>query len=273
MVAHVDVGDEGFQPIGEEFHGSPEHLADGSDGHLLGIDVDLDPEAAADVGRNHPHRMLGNPELPAEHPLHLIGRLVRMVDRERLAAGIVIGDQSARLEREPGLAVETKRLLDDVPGRREGSVGLAGLDVMLVGDVVRELFVQRACSKRALPVEHRGQRLPRNLHTLGRVLRLCPRLGNHGGYRLPLVMRDIDGHHLLGRHLVAGTVLRNPVGGERLALRCHLGAGRDQGNSGGALCGLAVDGDDARVRMRRTHEHQVEHAREVDVADIAAATA
>ncbi|MFZ1096732.1 MAG: hypothetical protein WAN75_47170, partial [Xanthobacteraceae bacterium] len=76
--------------------------------------------------------------------------------------------------------METKRLVDDVPGRREGSVGLPGLDVMLVGDVVRELFVQGACGKRALAVEHRGQRLPRNLHTLGRVLRLCPRLGNDG---------------------------------------------------------------------------------------------
>ena len=220
----------------QEFHGSPEHLADGSDGHLLGIDVDLDPEAAANIGRNDAHRMLGNPELPAEHPLHLIGRLVRMVDGERLAAGIVVRDQSARLEREPGLAVETKRLLDDVPGRREGSVGLAGLDVMLVGEVVLGSSLCSGLAASALsPSSTAGRVLPRNLDALGRVLRLRPRLGNHGGYRLALVMRHIDGHHLLGRHLVAGTVLRNPVGHERLALRCHLGAGCDQGNPGRAL--------------------------------------
>ena len=119
MVAHMDVGQKRLQAIRQELHRPADHLADGRDRHLLGIDVDLESEAAADVRRDDTDLVLGNSELAAEHALHLMGRLVRMIDRQSLAAGIVVGDQTARLERKPGLPVKMERVLEHVGSRRE----------------------------------------------------------------------------------------------------------------------------------------------------------
>ena len=82
--------------------------------------------------------MLGNSEMLAEHVLHLMRRLMRMVDRQGFRAGIEIGDQAAWLKGKSGLAVETEFLFDDNCGFAEGSIGIAGLDIVLEGKVVAE---------------------------------------------------------------------------------------------------------------------------------------
>ena len=49
MVARVDVGDEALQPVGDEFDRPPEQLRQRRRRHLVGVDVHLDAERAADV--------------------------------------------------------------------------------------------------------------------------------------------------------------------------------------------------------------------------------
>ena len=49
VVAGVDVGDEAFQPVGDEFDRPPQQLRQRDRRHLVGIDVHLDAERAADI--------------------------------------------------------------------------------------------------------------------------------------------------------------------------------------------------------------------------------
>ena len=55
VIAGVDIGGETLQPVGDELDGTAEHLGDDGDGHFIGIDVDLDAVAAADIAADDAH--------------------------------------------------------------------------------------------------------------------------------------------------------------------------------------------------------------------------
>ena len=64
--------------------------------HLVGIDVHLDAEGAADVLRDHAHVALGHAEVPREDVLHHVRRLRRVIHGERVLGGVVVGEDRAR---------------------------------------------------------------------------------------------------------------------------------------------------------------------------------
>jgi hypothetical protein len=67
LLARLDVGDERLAARGHELHRPAEEDRQGDGGEVVLIDVDLDPERAADVGRDHSHAVLGQVEEPGEH--------------------------------------------------------------------------------------------------------------------------------------------------------------------------------------------------------------
>ena len=103
LVARVDVADEGFQAVGDVFDRLADQHRDRRDRDLVAIDMELDPEPAADIGRDHPDRVLGQAQMQGKNVLLQPGRLMGAVDRQAPLAGIEVGDDGARLERHAGL--------------------------------------------------------------------------------------------------------------------------------------------------------------------------
>jgi hypothetical protein len=59
LLASVDVGDERLAARRDPLDGSAEHPRQGARGHVVLVDVDLDAEAPAHVGRDDAHALLG----------------------------------------------------------------------------------------------------------------------------------------------------------------------------------------------------------------------
>ena len=120
------------------FTGRPQQLRQRRRRHLVGIDVHLDAERAADVLGQHAHVVLGEPEVLGEQVLHHVRRLGALVDGEALLPGIPVGDDGARLVGDAGVAAEHEGRRDDLVGRGEALVGVARLEAALEGEVVAE---------------------------------------------------------------------------------------------------------------------------------------
>ena len=91
--------------------------------HVLGVEVDLRAEAAADVGRDDAHLVLGQPEHERGHQQPLDVRvLVRDVQRVAVVGAVVLAVRGARLDRVRHQAVVDELELGDVRGLRERRV-------------------------------------------------------------------------------------------------------------------------------------------------------
>ena len=145
MVAALAVGDETFLTLGHPFDGNADLLGRPGDDRLLAIEELLDAEAAADVGRDHPHLLLRDLEHQRAHqPAHDMRELAGRIERVVAGAGIVFGDRGARLHR-----VADQPVVDEAePGDMRG-LGESGLRRRLVaerpiaaqiaGDIVEQL--------------------------------------------------------------------------------------------------------------------------------------
>ena len=267
VVARVDVGQERFQPVGDELHRPLERDREPHRRHLVGIGVDLDPERAADILRHHPHAVLLEPEMEREDALHHVRRLGRVVDRQVAGRRVEIGDQPARLQRHPGMAAEVEGLLDHRVGVGVGRVDVARGVLPLPGEVVAELGVddRRRGIERGLHVGRGGELLPFDPDQLGGVLGLLAPFGDDGDHRLALPARDLDGERVLGRGLEPfemGEHADPRIVDAREVLARHHGhhPGRGLGRRG-------VDGDDAGMGVGAADERGVDHPRQHDVVD------
>ncbi len=100
VIAAVGVGQEGFGAVAGPFHRAPHFLGGPQRHHLLGIDVDLGAEAAADIGRDHPQLVLRRDVVEGrQHQPRDMRILRRRVEREMLFGLVVFGDRRARLHR------------------------------------------------------------------------------------------------------------------------------------------------------------------------------
>ena len=61
VIAGVNVGDEAFQPVRDEFHRPPEQLRQRDRRHLVCIGVHFDAERAADVLGDDAHLLVVEP--------------------------------------------------------------------------------------------------------------------------------------------------------------------------------------------------------------------
>ena len=147
--------------LATNFTGRPSVKARRAGGHVVLIDVDLDAEAPADVGRDDAHALLAKAEQVREHRLHHVRHLCGDPHRERARGGLVVGEQASRLERHAGVPARRERALPDARSGGEGALDVPRGEPRLVEHVVAELGVdqRRAGRERRVRREHRGQRL------------------------------------------------------------------------------------------------------------------
>src|ERR1700681_1966024 len=71
--------------------------------HLVGIDMNLDAEGAADIPADDAHLRLLQPEMAQHDLLHHVRRLRRAVQRELAVGAIELGQDRARLQADAGV--------------------------------------------------------------------------------------------------------------------------------------------------------------------------
>ncbi len=127
MIAGVDVGDETFEAVGDEFDRPLQQLCQRHRRHFVGIDVHLDAERAADILGQHAHLVLFEPEVLGEQVLRHVRRLRALIDGQARFARIPIGNDGARLVGDAGMAAEHESRLDHGIGFGKALVGIAGV--------------------------------------------------------------------------------------------------------------------------------------------------
>ncbi len=233
VLARVDVGQERFEPVGDEFHRALQHHRERRGRHLVGVDVHLDAVRAADVLRDHAHVAFRNVEMPREDVLHHVRRLRRVIHRERVFGRVVVGEQRAAFQRDAGVAAELVGFLDHDVRFGERRVDFAGVERAREADVVAEFRMNHVLAgKRVRHVDDDRQFLPFGFDQIGGVFGLRARFGDHCGDRFALPARAVDGDRMLRRRLDAFQMPehRDPrfaVRGDRFAVddRDHAGHG------------------------------------------------
>ena len=226
---------------------------------LLAVDLQLGPEAAAHLRRDHADAVLADAELDRQHDARDVRDLRRGVQRE--AIGLPGGEHPARLDRRARRAVVDDPPLHDHVGVRQARVDVAAADAPLehaVGVVV-VVHGRRRVLERRLRIDDDGQRVVLDDHLLGGV--------DHG----VLVPADDRGDALADvADLAAG---ERPVVGhahvdagrlpEEHARRRHVGDVLAREHRLDVLAlerGGGVDRHDAGVRLGGAHEGHVELA-------------
>ena len=176
MVAPVVVGQHRLAAAAHPVHRPPELARREGDGEILRVVEPLDPEAAADVRRRHPHRLLRQPELVGE----LVAQRPHPLPREGDGQPPVLpgGGRPPLLHRH-----RHRPVVDELEPRRVRRRGEDPLDLGLVaerpvvGEVARRLGMDRRPALGGLDV-HR-QLVPLDAYRLGGVERRRPGLGDH----------------------------------------------------------------------------------------------
>jgi hypothetical protein len=197
-----------------------------------------------------------------------------------------MAERGARLDRHSGHAVDVEAHRNDVIGARESPLGrLLIAEKGVDEDIVRHLVPnrRRAGTHGVLGVEHPRQHLVVDLHRFSRVERLRHGLRHHHGHGLAdmagLVGRQeqvrSDEHRAaacgMQLHIVSGLGQRI-VRDRAQSVGETVGAREDAEHARHRLGTRAIDTENASVRMRRTHHHRVDLAREAEIVAEAAAT-
>ena len=103
MVAGVNIGVEALDPVSNEFNRPPEQLGQRIGRHLVGINMDLDAERAADVLADHSDLGFLKAKMQRRNILHHVWRLRALIDRKPSFRGVPVGDHRARLQRHAGV--------------------------------------------------------------------------------------------------------------------------------------------------------------------------
>ena len=275
VLARMDVGDERFEPVGDEFHRPSEHDRGRSRGDLVAEGVDLQPERAADVRRHDPHVVLGHPERAREHGLDHVRHLAAGMDRQALRSTCRNRRRSARGSR---LTAVCRPKLN-VPSTTTSAAAKAA-STPPVSTTLRNarLSPSSACSTgvpgssavslcgddRAAP--------PTRSSTSSQASSASARVSrHHHHHRLAVPAGAIDGHRILRRRLHAGEAGQCADPRARAHLG-ELGPGHHLDDARRARGGAGIDAHDARMRMGAAHERGVHHARQRDVVGVGAAS-
>ena len=271
MVAGMDVGDEGFDAVGDVFDGTAEQDREADHGHVLVIDMQLHPEGAADIGRDHANAGLRDAVVARIEVLELIRRLCRVMHGERTGCGIVVGDDGARLQRHRRMASETEFLFHHMGRMRKGVVDAAVVELAAEADVVAAAGIDQrpAGLTRAVDIGDDGKVLVVDLDQLQRILGDRPALGNDCNHRLPGPDHAVERQRQLRCRGHALEMVERAGPGR--ADLCEIVTGRNEMHAFERARLLDIDGDDLRMRMRAAQERGMQHPRQPEVADIAPA--
>ena len=198
-----------------------------------------------------------------------VGRLVGRPEREHAGAVVEGGQAGAGLERHAGHRLGDERLGDCDRRTGEGGGHIAPAAASAHQQVVGPALVQprRAALEGRIDVDHRGQRLVRHHHEVRAVLGRVAIIGDHGRHRLA---------HVADAIARQDRPVRRPARLHVHGVRAHdghpveVGARDDFADARGAGRAHRVDRANARVRVRRAHEGDVERPGELDVVDVAA---
>ncbi len=271
MIARMNVGDEAFETVGDEFDRPLEEFRQCRRRHLVGIDVHLDAERAADVLGENAHLIFFEIKMLGEQVLHHVRRLRALIDGEARFARIPVGDDRARLIGDAGVAAEHKYRLDYGIRFGETLVRFADIKDALKGEIVAKLGMddRRFGIERRFRVGDAGQRFVVHRDQRARVFRFGAGARDHRTDRLTLPAGALDGDGVLRRRFDAFEMGEHADPG-----RNHLGklrAGDHRDHAGRLLGFRGFDVFDAGMRVRRTHKSDMRHARQYDVGDILAA--
>jgi len=262
VIAAVCVGDERLAALRCPADGPADAPARPHHRRFLGIQVDLGTEAAADVGRDHAHLVLGEPQHERGHQQALDVRILAChVQRVRIVGAAVRSERGTRLDR-----IGHETIVDEFDLRDVGGAGERCIDRRLVADrprvaaVARCLVVDpgRTALQRFDGAGNRRQHLVVDRDGFGGVLCLVARMRDHHRHGITHVA-----HLSLRQHRMRRLVHRLAVGaGDEPAARQpvhprEILAGVDRDDPRHRLRLGRVDGRDARVRVRRAQEEGV----------------
>ena len=144
--------DEVLAPFLEPLHGASELPRERRHRDVLGKDLHLEPEAAADVGAHDPHARLRQAERVGQRRAQQGRRLVRRPDRQGFA--VPVGEDAPELERRGRAPAVLERLADQDRGARERAVDVALPVAALEQDPVgRERLVDGGDGGPGLPLD------------------------------------------------------------------------------------------------------------------------
>ena len=92
-------------PLLDPAHGAPDQAGQEGDQQVLGVDVSLGAEAAADIERHAADARLGQLQEPGGRPAHRVHHLRCRPDRDGVGALVVGGDHAAALDGNAGIAM------------------------------------------------------------------------------------------------------------------------------------------------------------------------
>lgn len=260
-----------LDPVGDVFDGTAEQNRETDHRHVLVIDVQLHPEGAADVARDHANARLGDTVVMRIEILELVGRLRRVMHGECASGGIVVRNDSARLQRHRGVAAEGELFFHHVRGMRKGVIDRAVVELgpetgVICGARIDQRATNLSCT---VDIDDDREVLIIDLDQLQRIFRKRPALGDDGHHGLPGPDHAVERQWQLRSRSHALEVVERAGPGR--ADLCEILAGGNEMHAFECARLLGIDGDDLRVRMRTAQEGGMEHARQAKVADIAPA--
>ena len=216
LVALLDRGEEMLAPVLDPFDRPPQEQARRRERDLFRIHDELGAEAAADVGRDHAHLVLVEPQQHHQEGAHLVGELRRgpqrqpvlvdVVDRERAAAFDRMCAAAMLLEIDAGAMRRARERVGDV------AVGLPELGQEIAG--AGAMGERRARGERCRQSDTAGKRLVVDRDQRGGVLGDVARLRDHHRHRLAdkgdLVLGK-DERRDVGRQLRGAKLQRQPL--------------------------------------------------------------
>jgi hypothetical protein len=246
-------------PVADPSNRSFKHPRQRRNRDLLGIDRRLRAEAAADIARDHADEMLGQVEMERQRAAHQARTLCRRVEGQLAGAGIVLGDASARFDRDNGVAMKPKAFLDDEIGGR-WRVKTAARELARNQQVGASLLVdkRRVRGERGFRVGHDFERFVFHGDPLQGIFGKVAALRDHGSNRLAHVAHDPGRECRDRRHLVTGHRRRRD---HRTRERRHLGAGDDRDDARARARRRRVDREDSCVRMLRAQKRGMQRPR------------
>ena len=142
VLARVDGRQQVLAAVLDPLHRPARQLRQHAARDLLGEQVPLDAEAAADVGRDDADAVLRHLQRVGEARAHEVRDLRRRPDRQLVVGRVVLRDAPAVLERDARAPVRDQVEVEHAVRLVEHPVGLADLEVALDEEVVLPAVVQ-----------------------------------------------------------------------------------------------------------------------------------
>ncbi len=253
----------------------------GGDQQVLRIAVGLGAEATAHVRRDDSDLVRRQAKGGHQPLLDEVDHLRAVPRGERAVTRVPLRDHPARLDGHADIALDVEAFAHRHIRGGEHGIGVAEAGLEEDGDVVAPLGVKDGRSRfgsRDHVADH-GQGLVLDLDQLAAVLSEGAALRQHHGHDLAHEEHAVAAHGELG-HLLHGH--GHPRGqsrrdgakeGQRLHPALEIGEGEDVDHAGEPARRVCLHGHDSSVPVRAPDERRVEHARKLDVVDVAAVAA